>query len=231
MGMHQEKCLSQKEIAEIVGNLKASYRKALLNAYFDGGQKNLRGLAQIIIGPARSGKTTEARDYATALVEAGLADDKPPVEIDGGIMRSHEEFVAMFTSAEKGVIIIDDIDKQPAGTGAAVLSDLMIQSFDTPRHILILTGNEEGMKAFIAQCRPELRARMPKIVQTDKTFTPEEVDIHHQKIAEARRLRAQKEELQRCIREWHELAGDVTLKKAVSPMKTLTLLRKNDTVA
>ncbi|MEZ0223708.1 MAG: AAA family ATPase [Alphaproteobacteria bacterium] len=219
-----------ESLSDIVKSLRDPYGKAIMQNAL-GPKGDLRGLSQIIAGPSRSGKTTEAHAYAAALAKAGLVDAKQPILVYAGSGHRPEDWIGLFNAAEKGVIIIDEIYRNAEETRRGVLRDLMLQTLDAPKCVLILTGDKQQMDAWHEQQAPELRARMPRMITTDKSFSEQEIRLYHENLAELLRLQQEKEERMRCSALWHALSEDVTLKRSVTPMKGLVLLRKNDTVS
>ena len=216
-------------LQETVKTLREPYRKAILRTATLPSRNKLRDLSQLIVGPRRSGKTTEALAYAKVLAEAGLVAPKEPIVArdEGG--RSREDWIALFKSAEGGVLIIDNIHDQLQGLEARPVGDLVMQALDESKCVVVMTGDDDKMNEFLEECRPELRARMPKAIATDRPLTPEEV-----KEREDRRLKReadlQANERARSASTWQQLAADVTLRTAIKPMKSVTLVRKQDVV-
>jgi hypothetical protein len=225
--------MDASKLLEAIKDLREPYQKALGTAAVMQPKGDLRRLAQVIIGPPQSGKTTEANKYAAALAKSGLVADTEPLRADGGIPRQRDEWVKLFASAENGTLIIDDIYKADPGS-VLILGDLMLQSFDAPKLVLVLTGDEEPMKKFLDECRPELRTRMPRPITAEGPFTAEQMAAHHAKLEEEHRVRLEimrrAEELTHSQREWKEMSEDVTLRKPASAMKPVVFALRNETV-
>src|SRR5262249_21445109 len=149
------------------------------NAVFRG-KGDLRDLAQIIIGPRRSGKTTEACQYAQALRKAKVTADKEAVSVYAGDVRDPAQWKEIYKSAQGGVLIIDNIYdyaglKNEGRRG--IVHDLMVLSYDDPKLAMILTGDAEPMKKFLEDCPPELRSRINRPpITMERAFTAEEID-------------------------------------------------------
>jgi hypothetical protein len=222
--------MTEENLSDIIKNLRYPFGKAITQNAMLRPKGGLHGLAQIITGPRRSGKTTEALGYAAALAKAGLVDAKAPVMADGGLQRDPAAWRSVFNSAEKGVLIIDDIYKNSTGTQSDALSDLLFLAFINPTCVLILTGDKEPMDDYLKEIRSVLCVHLPRVIKTDKSFSEEEIFQYHQKNAEQKRLEKEVEKGKRTAAEWLLLSEDVTLKRAIKPMKGIVLLRKNDTV-
>jgi hypothetical protein len=223
-------------LLKAVEGLREPYQKAIKQNAVLRQKGDLRGLSQLIIGPPRSGKTTEANLYADALARAQLVDGKEPVCIYGGEVAHSEHWKEIFKSAEGGVLIIDNIFDYRGDEGErSLLHSLIALSYDEPKHVLVLTGDAEPMEQFVEDCPPELQARMWRPIATERTFDEAEIGAYHLKQEEERRAREKAEreaaELARSKEEWRQMSEDVTLKKPAAPMKPVTFSRKNETVS
>jgi hypothetical protein len=213
--------------------LREPYKKAMRRAAVFRNKRDTRGMAQIIVGPPRSGKTTEAKAYAAALKRAKLVADTPTVVIEAHPY-SPTQIAELFKSAEGGVVIIDEIFRQPEESQRR-LEDYMLMALDEGKCVVILTGDKEPMDKYLKAARPELVARMPEPVETERSFSQQETQAYHLRLDEERRAREEVErqaaELARSKEEWRQMAEDVTLKKPASRMKPVTFVHKNETVS
>lgn len=217
------------EIKDTVKDLREPYRAAIMRSALMNKSGSPRGLSQLIVGPNQSGKSTEARDYAKALAAAGLVAKKDPVIVLDQGMRSRNDWIELFKSAEGGVLIIDDIPRQVKGPEANVVTDLMLHALDESKCAVVLIGNDDEMMDFLDGCRPELRARLPAAIETNRPLTEEEIKERLERPLKREAAR-QAEAIARSSRTWRELADDVTLKASIRPMKAVTLLPRNETV-
>lgn len=220
------------DVTETIAKLRRPYQQPILQHTAMGLGANLHRLAQIIVGPPASGKTTEAHAYAEALAAAKIVDKKPAVVAYAGNHQRRDEWIELFKSAEKGVLIIDEIYRLPHDS---LVNDLLLNALDESKCVVILTGEADKMKKYFDEGRPELRARLPAFIETEKAFTREEMASYHQKRDEERRIRereaARLAELARSADEWRQMSEDVTLRKKITPMKGIVLRPKNETVS
>lgn len=205
-------------VTDAVKDLREPYR-LLVSRHRVMGGRGLDGLSCLIVGAPVSGKTTEANRYAEALVKAGLVGNREPVVVTGAA--SPEELRARFKSAENGVIIIDNIYDLSRMRGDQV-NDVLTEAFDTGKCAIILTGDKDEMEAYFDQCRRDLRARMPQTITTDPSGLPPEALQRMNVVIE----RNKKALIAHSNEEWRQMAEDVTLRKPVRRMNSLTLVRR-----
>ncbi len=195
------------EIDKITEKLREPYRAMILDNVLGKHDNKLLGLNVLITGPAASGKTTEARAYAKALVAAGLAPPGEILSIDPGsdILRfpPMPGFAGFdehpLKAGKTSIIIIDEADKQLGQNDAA--SKFLIKQLSEPDFIIIMTAYTND---FVKQLSPELQARMPENIRTEKSFTPEEIQVHRE---------AQREKRKRLQQEWKSAQNTAAWRK------------------
>lgn len=147
---------------------------AELQAAVDKAQPDdLRGLHQVILGPERSGKTTQAQDYVTALAKKGRVSKM--LQRDPRDLRLVGAAAQMFSDAKGGALILDALEQADPALRREILAHAVraISDNDT---LIIITGaisleNDIDMD-------PGLKRRMNTPIMLDRSFTQAEMLAH-----------------------------------------------------
>ena len=155
-------------------------------------QGNLRGLHQMILGPSRSGKTTQAHAYVGALAAKGF--ERKLVEFNTSDLKFVGDTGKIFAAAKGGAIIIDELEHADSTQRREVLQHIVraISDGDT---LVVLTGAislENDM-----EMDPGLSRRMSKPVMLDRQLTRPEMEAFDN----ARRAEHEAAERERQVRE------------------------------
>lgn len=189
-----------------------------LQAAVDNAQAgDLRRLHQMILGPAPSGKTTQAHEYAEALAAKGLGGKLSL--IDTSSIQYVGSAGKIFKEAKGGTIIIDELEKTIPTLRNEILAHIVraISDNDT---LVIITG-AISLENDIAM-DPGLQRRMVnKPVLMERQFTREEMNTFN---AERRAARAARdEEEQRRLQRAQRLAEWKSAKtEDLRPVKPIT---------
>lgn len=135
---------------------------------------DLHGLHQIILGPAMSGKTTQAHGYVTALANKGgigkmLRRDASDIKFVGDVTR-------IFKDAKGGALVFDELERVDATTRREILAH-MVRAISENDTLIIVTGaisleNDMEMEA-------GLKRRMNTPIMLDRSFTQDEMRAHN----------------------------------------------------
>lgn len=173
-----------------------------LQAAVDNAQKGeMRGLHQMILGPAPSGKTTQARAYAEALAAKGIGGKVS--ELDISMLKYVGDAARIFATAKGGTLVIDELEKTDSSQRREILSHAVraISDGDT---LVIITGAlslENDM-----EMEPGLSRRMNKPVILDRQLTRLEMNAFNDARRTAReaadRERIAQEKRAQRVAEW-----------------------------
>lgn len=132
-------------------------------------------LHQILIGPPRSGKTTQANAYVDALVAEGIIDKDARLFIeahhltDSSYVRLLEE---KLQKLDRAVIVVDEIDKR-RGAPDTLLEKLLTSFIEDKKGVVIMTGYEQTTHQYLQE-NTSLKMRMPAPLLLEPEPTPEE---------------------------------------------------------
>lgn len=123
-------------------------------------------------GPARSGKTTQAKEYVDALAERGVIVGVFKLvscaQQDGFL-----DFETVFRTTQRGAVIIDEVEK--ANPNSALIARAK-QAMASGECLVIFTGTAEGIEKLVKN-DPALDGRL-HVVMTERSFTPEECNAY-----------------------------------------------------
>ncbi len=150
-------------------------------------QGDLRGLHQAILGPERSGKTTQAHDYATAL--AAKTGISKMLQRDVRDLKFVGSAAQMFADAKGGALILDELEKADATLRREILS-YAVRAISDNDTLIIITG-AISLENDIAMDEG-LKRRMNEPIMLDRSFTQAEMTAYN--AAEAAKHAARDEE-------------------------------------
>ena len=181
---------------------------------------SLRGLHQMILGPAPSGKTTQARAYADALAVKGFGGKVS--EFDISMLRFVGDTAKIFESAKGGTLVVDELEKADSSQRREILSHI-VQAISDGGTLIIVTGAvslENDM-----EMEPGLSRRMNKPVILDRQLTRAEMkafnDARGEEREAAERERKVQEQRAQRVAEWKAAKNeDLQPKKSYVAPKT-----------
>lgn len=137
-------------------------------------------LHQFIVGPAGSGRTTQAQDYAAEIVTRGFGnqtmDRKNFATISFAGLTDTPLVVSTLLDAVGGVLIVEDL-KATGGTLSSaqkVLHDRVIGAMDKRLTTIVFTSGPRDLAAALREM-PELGKRLRTTINLSHTFTPDEI--------------------------------------------------------
>lgn len=205
--------MTREELQDIVAELQAPFRQAILDAAAKKGKK----LHQLIVGPLSSGKTTAAHDYAAALAEAGLASGQV-VEIHYHEQLDYDAAEERFKKAKGGVIVIDDITRHVDDASLPhPVTGFMWRALAGTETTVILTGYKDRMEEFASTAQPDQRPLLPEPVEMEKSYSFDERQAFRNPGEAARQKRAARRNI---AAEWKDAQASPALAKPVRAPKT-----------
>lgn len=181
-------------------SLNEEFKKAIRNRRPWTASRRFDGLHFAISGPGRSGKTTNAFDYIEMLRNEKIVTGEA-IQMNFGSLLMEREAENALQRACNGALIVDEVS-QP---NSPAIADCIRKAVVTGSCIVILTGSNEGVNAFLRNDIP-LMDRMRRVT-TERSFT-------HAEMEEYERLKDE---------EKHRWDPDIALKKPVTAMKVLRL--------
>lgn len=164
-------------------------------------------LHQFIVGPAGSGRTTQAHNYAAELIARGFASqtrsrkDFETVSFDNpGDVNAVTKLMG---DAHGGVLIVENFrSRHDRDDGQKLLHNRLVRAIDQQTVTVVFISTPAELAEALRNM-PEISQRLRTTINTPKTFTPDEIAAYHYD------LRADERARQR-IAEWqaakdHEL--------------------------
>lgn len=184
-------------IYEAVLGLHEKLIEMLDRAAADTGTK----MHQFIVGPAGSGRTTQAQAYAQEMIARGFANqtrsrkDFDTVDFDNpGDVTAVTKLMG---DATGGVLIVENFRKRhDRDDGQKLLHNRLVRAIDQQTVTVVFISTPAELAEALRNM-PEISQRLRTTVTTPKTFTPEEIAAYHYDLKEGDRNRQR-------IAEWRE---------------------------
>jgi len=135
-------------------------------------------LQQMILGPRRAGKSTQAYEYIEALLEKGFIDDKQPVLLHCG-QRPNPQTIedAIAKLAPGKAVLIDDPDRLHGMPQWPLVEKLVVQAV-TAGNVVIITADKDRMEAALSHS-PTLRHHIASRIELTHSFTNQEINDYY----------------------------------------------------
>lgn len=158
-------------------------------------------LHQFIVGPAGSGRTTQAEAYAAELIARGFANQTRSRKDFETVSFDNPGDVSAVTKlmgdAAGGVLIVDNFKpRHDMEDGQKLLHNRLVRAIDQQTTTVVFISTPSDLAEALRNM-PEISARLRTTVNTPKTFTPDEVAVYHHDLREGDRNRQR-------IAEWQE---------------------------
>ncbi len=156
---------------------------------------------QFIVGPAGSGRTTQAQDYAAEMIARGFANQTRsrkdfeivPFDNPGDV----SAVTKLMGDATGGVLIVENFRaRHDSNDAQKLLHNRLVRAMDQQTTTVVFISTPSDLAEALRNM-PEISARLRTTVNTPKTFTPEEIAAYHHDQKEGDRNRQR-------IAEWKE---------------------------
>ncbi len=140
-------------------------------------------LHQFIVGPAGSGRTTQAEAYAAEMVARGFANqtrsrkDFETVSFDNpGDVNAVTKLMG---DATGGVLIVEDFrTRHDRDDGQKLLHNRLVRAIDQQTTTVVFISTPADLAEALRNM-PEISARLRTTINMPKAFTPEEIAAYH----------------------------------------------------
>ncbi len=148
---------------------------------------------QFIVGPAGSGRTTQAQGYAAEMIARGFANqtrsrkDFETVSFDNpGDVNAVTKLMG---DATGGVLIVENFRPRHDGDdGQRLLHNRLVRAIDQRTTTIVFISTPADLAEALRNM-PEISQRLRTTINTPKTFTPEEIAAYHDDLKEGDRIR------------------------------------------
>lgn len=153
---------------------------------------------QFIVGPAGSGRTTQAQAYAAEMIARGFANqtrsrkDFETVSFDdpGDV----NAVTKLMGDATGGVLIVENFRTRHDGDdGQILLHNRLVRAIDQQTVTVVFISTPPELAEALRNM-PEISQRLRTTVNTPKAFTPEEIAAYHYDLKEGDRNRQRRAE-------------------------------------
>lgn len=168
------------------------------------GADGMQGLHHMILGPSPSGKTTQAREYVTALQDKGMQIG-PMTFVNAADWKSWSDFQQLGDALKKakgGALVIDELEKASDQMLRSTVSQIMLATTNNDT-LVIVTGQPSLTSLF--QLDTELEKRLGKpVVLTHKLTRDEMEEYTAQQSAKDNARREEVLATQQRVAEWRD---------------------------
>lgn len=168
------------------------------------GAGGMQGLHGMILGPSPSGKTTQAREYITALQGKGL-NIGPVRFVNAADWQSWSDFQSFgdaLKEAKGGAIVIDELEKADDRMLRSTIAQIMLATTNNDT-LVIITGQPSLSSMFQLDTALEKRIGKP-VVLTHQLTRDEREEYEVQKRAADNARRQNVLATQRRVAEWRD---------------------------
>lgn len=173
---------------------------------------------QFITGPAGSGRTTQAQNYAAEMIARGFANQtrsrKDFETVDFDNPGDVTAVTKLMGDAAGGVLIVENFQpRHDREDGQKLLHNRLVRAIDQ-RTVTVVFISTPAVLAEALRNMPEISQRMRTSINMQKTFTPDEIAAYHYDLQTDERARQR-------LAEWREAKDhDLRPKDKITAPKT-----------
>ncbi|MDE1153514.1 MAG: hypothetical protein PW788_13340 [Micavibrio sp.] len=159
---------------------KSLLRAESLRERVERGMKALPGqhLHQMILGPRKSGKSTQAYEYIEALKDKGFIADTQPVLVNCGQRPGAQTILDAIAKLAPGkAVLVDDPDRLHGMPQWALIEQLIVQAVSSGNPVII-TAEKPGMEVALSHS-PTLRHHITSRIELTHSFSFQEINNYY----------------------------------------------------
>ncbi|MDF3023674.1 MAG: hypothetical protein K0R10_1035 [Alphaproteobacteria bacterium] len=154
---------------------------------------NATKLHQFIVGPAGSGRTTQAAAYAAELIARGFANQTRSRKDFATVSFDNPGDVSAVTKlmgeAAGGVLIVDHFKpRHDIEDGQKLLHNRLVRAIDQQTTTVVFISTPADLAEALRNM-PEISQRLRTTINMPKTFSPDEIAAYHHDLKEGDRIR------------------------------------------